>query len=82
MGIREINHDTLANRRKRWIERSRVVSVPSNRCNAQRAGKRRFLSIPFGKSRVNHSVVLLVQAPFLPSLSLVLSYHAAVNKIW
>ena len=30
MGIKGIDHDTLANRRDRWIGRSRVVSVPSN----------------------------------------------------
>ena len=30
MGIIEIDHDMFANRRNRWIGRSRVVSVPSS----------------------------------------------------
>ena len=30
MGTKGIDHDTLANRRNRWIGRSGVVSVPSN----------------------------------------------------
>ena len=38
MGIRRIDHDSLSNRRKCWIEQSRVVSVPSNlkQCNIGR----------------------------------------------
>jgi hypothetical protein len=30
MGIKGIDHDTLANRRDWWIGGSRVVSIPSN----------------------------------------------------